>query len=219
MSLLGDDYGAWDWTNYPFLFRSDCPGNVMPKDGCQVLYIRKDFVPTFCRRLYERETPLGLDLALFDHELLNNAEFSFTSSSLAGQKVGVSDSWGRVNTSTGELVEPDLKSLEVRCIVDNPVLVEKRRKRWERLQEQNKRQSWKWRKNPSFVCWKYPFGGEAPPDDVVPTEPPARFPWNLLGRSTARSRSPPPRALLQQTSKHPPSTPRYMKQGDGTKRR
>ena len=230
-AAAGGNWNAGQYTNWPFKFRGLCEGNVIPKDGCQAMYIRRDFVKTFCERLLEYETPYGLDMALFDPRLLSDREFAFTSASLAGQKPGQSDSWNSVNMKAGEMTEPDMAKLHIRRFADSENLMQKRRDKWQYVQKSSARfaKSKKLNESMSYKNWKFPF---YPADDDVPprviaasimpdvagpagSAPRApskdvRFPWNLVdwGSPPARSRSPPPRNERGTSSKYPPPTPK-----------
>ena len=204
----GGHYNAGAWANWPFKFRGNCQGKTIPKDGCQGLYIRKDFVRTFCERLLAYETPMGLDMALFDPDLLNDKELAFTSVSLAGQKPGMSDSWGNVNMKAGEMTEPNMQSLVIRRFADSEVLVQKRKQKWTWIQELNEKQkkTKKFKLSPSFNHWRFPFVKvDAPEIDDPPNSVSAassagaapkapmelrdgpRYPWSLLDMPPARA--------------------------------
>ena len=155
----GEEGWHWTWVNWPFQFFGQCTGNTIPDFGCQMFYLTKRFIPTFCERLRQYDRPLGLDMAFFDPALLSHKECAFLSHSICGQRPGQSDSWGKINFSAGEIKEFDISCVSVRDFEENDKIRQKREQKWQwvsRMQKTSK-EAKRWRKSASYTDWRFPY--------------------------------------------------------------
>ena len=147
------------FVNWPFKFLPRCRGDTIPNNGCQMFYLKKDFIPEFCYRLLAYNRPVGLDMLFFDKNLLSDEECHFLSYSICGQRPGNSDSWEAVNVSAGEIKDFDIKLLQVRNFAESPKTSYKRAKKWKWHvgMEQKGSMQTEWLNKPSFKHWLHPL--------------------------------------------------------------
>ena len=124
------------------LFYGDCSATgSFPDYGCQMFAVHRNFVPTFVENMKNSVYPHGIDRWFFSSQAMTDDEFAFTSWSLAGQKWGDSDSWGKHNAAVGEVKDPperEWEHLHIRRFSESLYLQDMRRAIWQRHREHDK---------------------------------------------------------------------------------